>query len=251
MFFKALRLGLIFGYKRIARLRILKDDFLIGGSLILSAIDAIIAWVFVSEEQYQPRLQLFPDKDTGVWICSSVQDVTVDASIPDLVVSLHRVRDAEGDRKGICFGLPATTSAMYGVHQLGVSVVIWIICVAGPIVLFAPAFQNSTVESSNLGSKIGESSGDSSISTTNKNDGQVKAFMFHTGIRYNRATSLWKSAVIMAMPDIDLLILLSDLTNGTYAFSKTKLKVIEKDSHAAKKKEEECTELLPANASVA
>ncbi|KAJ3131793.1 hypothetical protein HK100_006008, partial [Physocladia obscura] len=87
IFFKALRLGLIFGYQRIARLQFLRDDFLIGCSFILSIIDAILAWLFVGGSQYQPRLQVFSDQDTGVWICSSTQDAT-DTTISELFAIL-------------------------------------------------------------------------------------------------------------------------------------------------------------------
>ncbi|KAI9334574.1 7 transmembrane sweet-taste receptor of 3 GCPR-domain-containing protein [Obelidium mucronatum] len=69
IFLKALRIFLIFEYPRIARSRMLRDDFLIGISLILAFVDGILAFVYVNRGNIEPSIKDFTDVNTHVWTC--------------------------------------------------------------------------------------------------------------------------------------------------------------------------------------
>ena len=52
----------------------------------------------------------------------------------------------------------------------------------------------------------------------------------------------------MVMPDLDMLIILSEGNNGTYTFSQSNIKIQEKTTKAAKSRTEECIEFLLGSA---
>ncbi|KAJ3031100.1 UNVERIFIED_CONTAM: hypothetical protein HDU68_006479 [Siphonaria sp. JEL0065] len=252
---------------------VFRDDFLIGVS-----IDGILAWVYVQASQMAPGLTAFTDTNNQIWTCkaSSGYEKTSATLLGVLfgfnalimvlclyIGQLTRKAAAKFDESkqvgsmiyvscaalllalAVDYGLTAETSHIFNLHKLTGSVAIWIICIVSPIILFVPPLvqtvqgeKTSAMQASTY--NAGESS---SIVNTEKNDGQVKAHMFHVGIRPNRATALWKSAVMMAMPEIDMLIILGDQYSGTYVFTHCNAKVIEKTTVAAKKAPEESIEL--------
>ncbi|KAJ3077615.1 hypothetical protein HDU99_001079, partial [Rhizoclosmatium hyalinum] len=121
------------------------------------------------------------------------------------------------------------------------AIVIFILCTVTPIILFATALGLGGTPA-----KEGMSHGYSSQTQSgdhDKTDGLTKAYIFHAGLKVNRPTSLWKSAILVIMPDLDMLIILSEGNNGTHSFSKVFLKVQEKTTHAAKSKQEEYLEM--------
>ncbi|KAJ3027030.1 UNVERIFIED_CONTAM: hypothetical protein HDU68_004608, partial [Siphonaria sp. JEL0065] len=95
----------------------------------------------------------------------------------------------------------------------------------------------------------------SRISTTNHSgstndsegtdiNGEVKAFMFKVGLRLNRTTSMWKTASMLGIPELDMLIILGGANSGTYTLTECSIKVMEKTTAAAKKSNEEILELI-------
>ncbi|KAI9334606.1 hypothetical protein BDR26DRAFT_866903 [Obelidium mucronatum] len=276
IFLKALRIFLIFEYPRIARSRFLRDDVLIATSILISVFDGILAFIYVKAGNIEPGIKEFTDVATHVWSCQprigSENTATAlmavlfafNGLIMVLCVLIGQVtRQAAAKFSeskavsamvyvscaavmlglGICFGLEPKTINIYNLHRITVSIATWIVAVISPIMLMAPALHNATAgENSRIStSQRSESSMIDSVDT--ELNGEVKAFMFQIGLRPNRATALWKAASMLAIPEIDMLILLGGQYSGTFTFSECSIRVLEKTTVAAKKSNEECIEL--------
>ncbi|KAI9334596.1 hypothetical protein BDR26DRAFT_560849 [Obelidium mucronatum] len=283
IFMKAFRIFLIFGYPRIARSRFIKDDFLIAASNFIALFDGVLALIYVQGGQITPQLSEFTDTEHQVWTCRTAPGYERQAtSLMGLLFGfnalimilcvyigqLTRKAASKFDESkqvgatiyvscaavllalGISFGITAQTSGIFTLHRITISVAIWVICIVSPFILFVPSLRGEIESRQSLTHTSSKGAG-SSVSRIDRDDGQVLTFMFHTGIRPNRPTSLWKSAVLMVMPELDMLIILAESYSGTHVLSQANIKVIEKTTVAAKKQAEETIELtVGANKSV-
>ncbi|KAI9334562.1 hypothetical protein BDR26DRAFT_559334 [Obelidium mucronatum] len=107
------------------------------------------------------------------------------------------------------------------------------------MILIVPALRNTAGDGGN--SKLSTNSRQSSTSNGDGKEGvglngEVKAFLFQVGIRPKRAVALlWKSASMLGIPELDMLIILGGQYSGTFTLSECAIKVIEKTTVAAKK----------------
>ncbi|KAJ3031096.1 UNVERIFIED_CONTAM: hypothetical protein HDU68_006475 [Siphonaria sp. JEL0065] len=277
IFLKGFRIFLIFGYPRIARSRFIRDDFLIAVSNVVAIVDGILAWIYVQGGQITSKLTHFTDTELQVYTClpkpesegtaTTLMGVHFGFNALILAMCLYigqltRKSASKFDESkqvgatiyvscaavllamGINFGVIADTSGIFNLHRITASIAIWLICIVSPMILFVPALRaNIESEKSRLSVTNRVGTGSAASSHNDRDDGQVLTFMFHTGMRPNRATALWKSAVMMIMPEIDMLIVLAEQYSGTYIFSECNIKVVEKTTVAAKKQAEESVEL--------
>ncbi|ORY37238.1 hypothetical protein BCR33DRAFT_466402 [Rhizoclosmatium globosum] len=271
---KAIRIFLIFGYSKIARSRFLKDDFLIACCSVVAVFEGVFASRVLDGSGVEPRLQTFEGSSDSLWACASADDKedTTNRLFGGLlgfnaillvlcIVMGWMTRKAsekfDESRKvgivvaistlfvvldlGVNLGIPQHSEGMFNVRRIFDSVTIFLVAIATPSILFSKAlgFANNQPNGN-----ISHYTSDINSTQADQNDGLVKTYMFHTGLKLNRPTSLWKSAVFMVMPDLDLLIILSESNNGTYTFSQSNINIQEKTTKAAKAKSEECIELL-------
>ncbi|ORY33550.1 hypothetical protein BCR33DRAFT_743758 [Rhizoclosmatium globosum] len=275
---KAIRIFLIFGYSKIARSRFLKDDFLIACSSVVIVVEGVFADRFLHLSEIDPVLMSFEGSSDTFWDCAAKPEnvdtanrlfgglIGFNAIILALCIVmgvLTRKASEKFDESkkvsvvisistlfvvldlAINFGIPQNTQTMYNVRRMFDSITIFLISTVTPLILFLKALGwGDSKQQGNMSHQTGELSS----SHADQNDGLVRTFMFHTGLKLNRATSLWKSAVFMVMPDIDMLIILSEGNNGTYTFSHSNIKIQEKTTKAAKAKTEECIEILLGSA---
>ncbi|KAJ3282638.1 hypothetical protein HDU79_009774, partial [Rhizoclosmatium sp. JEL0117] len=271
---KAIRIFLIFGYSKIARSRFLKDDFLIACCTVVAVFEGAFTGKAMDGAGVEPRLITFDGSSDTLWACAS-DETNVDAAkqlfggifgfnAVLLVLCIWMgwmTRKAsekfdESKKVGVVisisalfivldlavnFGIPQQTKAMFNVRLLFDSCTIFLIATATPVVLF---FKALGFAGGQKDGNITHNSSEVSSSHIDQNDGLVKTYMFHTGLKLNRPTSLWKTAVFLVMPDLDILIILSEGNNGTHTLSQSNIKIIEKTTAAAKSKTEECIELL-------
>ncbi|KAJ3027801.1 UNVERIFIED_CONTAM: hypothetical protein HDU68_003084 [Siphonaria sp. JEL0065] len=271
--FKSLRIFLIFGYSKVARSRLLKDDVMIVGSVIVGIIDGLLAATMIKDSKIQPLLAKFDDSPTSYWECMAPPEysaaatrwfagiVTYNGIIVILCIAMgFATRKAsekfdESKKVGpvivlstlvivfdfaINFAFPQHSTSMFYVCRIIDSITVFAITVGSPLILFSTALGISQNK------KTGMSHNNSDVTSSRQmdsQDGLVKTYMFHTGFKLNRSTSLWKSAVLMVMPDLDMLIVLSDGNNGTHVLSQSTIKVQEKTAKAAKERTEEIIEL--------
>ncbi|KAI9329556.1 hypothetical protein BDR26DRAFT_1011700 [Obelidium mucronatum] len=244
IFFKSLRIFLIFGYSKIARSRFLKDDVMIGASLIVGILDAVFALWTVGIKKTEPVtcfLHGYVDIAVGLKASAKFDESRKNGAVIILSTLLIGLNFA------VLFGIPGETKTLYQLRRVFSSTTTFLLCTLSPVILFAPAF-GLGASPSGTGLSHGYDTSDAKSSQNDLNDGLVKTYMFHTGLKLNRPAALWKSAVIMVMTELDMLIILSEGNNGTYTLSKSNIMIQEKTTKAAKAAPEECLEItLGAN----
>ncbi|ORY52287.1 periplasmic binding protein-like II [Rhizoclosmatium globosum] len=273
IFFKSFRIFLIFGYSKIARSGLLRDTVMMLASSIIAVIDLIVALFVIKNGQVAPHLVTFTNSFDIYWDCLAPPDYQDQANsmFNGLLVlngillflcivmafqtrkAAHKFNESKkvavvivmstlliGLDLAVNYGIPITSLSTFNVRRIFTSAVVFILCTATPIILFAPALGLAGGTKENMSHGY---SSETQSTNHDETDGLTKAYIFHAGLRVNRPTSLWKSAILVIMPDLDMLIILSEGNNGTHSFHKIFLKVQEKTTHAAKAKQEEYLEM--------
>ncbi|KAJ3284571.1 hypothetical protein HDU79_008043 [Rhizoclosmatium sp. JEL0117] len=265
----------------VCRANIVLPAVAFGMIFMVAIVEGVLAWHMFTAANIQPALATFDQSSDTIWDCAAPASDTdtanqefggligFNAIILALCIAmglLTRKASQKFDESkkvgivisistlfvvldlGVNFGIPHTTQSMFYIRRLFDSITIFLITTATPVILFSAVLGWGN---GHHGSNLSHTKSEVDSAHLDQNDGLVRTFMFHVGMKLNRPASLWKSTVFLIMPDLDMLITLGEGNNGTYTFSQSNIKIQEKTTKAAKAKTEECIELLLGTAKIA